>query len=143
MAAAVGGGVLAMGLAVVTRLDVQLVAAFRGSRTMPYRIAFFILLCAACAVAMRLHGRDGRVQSRWRAVLVGAVVGYLAGLAAAQFVAFVLISHAGARRILTSGVDGLLIVFAVPGITFSWLFGIVAYVLATLILGTPWRMRST
>ena len=83
------------------------------------------------------------MQSRWRAVFVGAVVGYLAGLAAAQFVAFVLISHAGAWRTLTSGVDGLLIVFAVPGITFSWLFGIVAYVLATLILGTPWRIRST
>jgi hypothetical protein len=137
--AALGGTALAATLAILTRLDIQLVNAFRGARTLPYRMVHFALLGVLCAVAVRRLGRSGVRPALWRVVLGGAVIGYLAGLASAQYVAFVLISHVGAWRTLTSGADGLLIVFAVPGIAFSWLFGIVAFVAADLLLRAPWR----
>lgn len=114
-------------LAMVTRLDVRLIHAFRGGRTVPYRAVFFVTLAAICAIAM-WRRREGHQAPLGRVALVGAAAGYLSGLAAAQFVNFVLISAAGAARALTRDVDGVFVALAVPIVTFSWLFGVTAFV---------------
>ena len=128
--ASAAGVAAALMLAVGTGLDTRLVQAFRGGRTIPYRTVFFVILASICALSSRRSnpGRDARMLLKMAAAGVSA--GYFAGLLASFFVSYVFISASGAWKSLMSGVDGVFVAIAVPLVTFSWLFGFVAYAAA-------------
>ena len=141
--ATVVGVFLALLVAILTRVDVQLVAAFRGSRTLPYRIAFFVALAVACAIWSRRS--VARCPGLARTVIHGALIGYLAGLVAYVVVQYALISAEGAIHAMTARPAGVLVPLGVPLATFSWFLGIVAVSCARVVLraGRPSTRSST
>lgn len=130
---ATGSGLFVSALvAILSRLDVQLVAAFRGTRTLPYRTSFFVVLGVVCAAWCLLEA--ARPRGLARAILVGAIAGYVSGLGAYFFVQYFLISAEGALRSLTSHPTAVLVPLGLPFVTFSWFFGAVACCTAWAVL---------
>jgi hypothetical protein len=134
ISAAIPGVLAAAPFAVISGLDVRLVNGFRGTRTVPYRVAFFVVLAITCTSWAASTLSSGARSGPGRVVAYGLVSGYVSGLVAAAFVNFVLISPVGAWRSLTSGVDGVLIMMLVPLVTFSWLLGLLAFIAARMVV---------
>lgn len=131
--ASASGVAMALALALLTGLDNRLVAAYRAARALPYRVTFFALVFSFGFLLARsvLGGGRRRVV---RAMLTGALFGYVSGFLTWWVVQGTFISPGGALIGLRDFPAGLEAPVFVPLITLSWLFGAVAFVTTHLIL---------
>lgn len=132
---AAGAGLsAAVALAVGTGIDTRLVAAYRAGRTGPYRAAFFTLLFAFCFFTIRRAVRAARHVSLGKALLMGAISGYVSGFLTYWLMQLVFISAEGAWKALVQLPNGFDAPLLVPVLTFSWLMGALAFLCASVVL---------
>jgi hypothetical protein len=120
-------------VAVTSGVDTRVVAAFRGGRTIPYRVAFFAALFAACFVLLSRSIASGSARAYKTTVALGAVCGYVSGFVGYVVVQIGFVSVRGAWLAIVGYPAGVLVPLVVPLMTFSWVMGALAFLAADLI----------